>query len=223
MMEGVCALRANLLELSALFIASKKQNRTKTKSIVLQKEAYEWRMLKYHPWEESGWMKKHEWLSIEEGWWIEEAQVSFMRRSSTDEKAHVPTYPWEEGGWMKKHEVPIHEKKVDKWRSPSTHPWEDGRCMKKHKSIIHEKKVDEWRSPSAHPWEEGRWMKIHKYHPWEVGWWMKKVKIRPWEKRGRWTKEPKCHPWEEGGGWMKGLRWRTGKFHRVHNGKGQLC
>jgi hypothetical protein len=40
MMDGVCALLANLLELSALFIASKKTKPNKTKSIILQKEVY---------------------------------------------------------------------------------------------------------------------------------------------------------------------------------------
>jgi hypothetical protein len=69
-----------------------------------------------------------------------------MRRSSTDEKAHVPAYPWGEGGWMKKHEVPIHEKKVDKWRSTKESSTR-GRSMNEEAQVhIHEKTVDVWRS-----------------------------------------------------------------------------
>jgi hypothetical protein len=39
MMDGVCALRANLLELSALFIASKKQNGTKPKVLSFRRKS----------------------------------------------------------------------------------------------------------------------------------------------------------------------------------------
>jgi hypothetical protein len=116
-----------------IIYSNKKIERNKTKSIILEKEVYQWRMLKYHPWEESGWMKKYEWLSIEEGWWIEESQ-GFMYEKKVEE--------WKSMRYL------FIEKKVDEWKSTKYLSKRRRLMSEKALSTIQEKKVDGWRCTS---------------------------------------------------------------------------
>lgn len=148
----------------------KKTKRNKTKSIILQKEVYQWRMLKCHPWEESGWMKKREWLSIEEGWWIEEAQ-GFIYEKKVDEwksmrylRIEKKVDEWKSTKYLsmrsrlrnERSTSTIHEKKVDGWKITS---------------IIHEKKFDGWKSTCTYLSMRRRWMneEAQGTYPWEDG------------------------------------------------------